>query len=128
MMQEPRDLSGRPQQAGTATGQGLIEIDPDVARLGGMEAKQQPAAANAPIQGSSADIIKLATVQLQKNAASGTPGSTAAAGPRRTVLEVSPDALEATKSLIVKTMENAVNLSVPIVAKTGTGSNCMEAK
>ena len=65
MMQEPSDLSGRPQQAGTAIGKGLIEIDPDVARLGGMEAKQQPAAPNAPIQGSSADIIKLATVQLQ---------------------------------------------------------------
>ena len=44
------------------------------------------------------------------------------------VLEVAPDALEATRELVVKTMEHAVKLSVPLVAETGAGANWMEAK
>ena len=37
-------------------------------------------------------------------------------------------ALEATRALVVTTMENAIELSIPLVAKTGTGANWMEAK
>ena len=44
------------------------------------------------------------------------------------VLEVEPDALETTQELVVKTMEQAVALSVPLVVETGVGANWMEAK
>ena len=94
-----------------------------------MEAQQLRAAANAPIQGSSADIIKVAMVQLQAELhRQGLPAQLLLQVHDELVLEVSPDALEATKSLVVETMENAVKLSVPLVVETGTGSNWMEAK
>ena len=101
----------------------------DVARRGGMEAQQLRAAANAPIQGSSADIIKMAMVQLQEALLSqGLPAQLLLQVHDELVLEVAPDALQATQELVVKTMENAVKLSVPLVAETGVGANWMEAK
>ena len=114
---------------GRLLGKDPLEIDLDVARRGGMEAQQLRAAANAPIQGSSADIIKVAMVQLQAALLSkGLPAQLLLQVHDELVLEVSPDSLEATKKLVVETMENAVKLSVPLVAETGTGSNWMEAK
>ena len=44
------------------------------------------------------------------------------------VLEVAPDALETTRELVVRTMEQAFELSVPLVVETGVGANWMEAK
>ena len=114
---------------GRLLGKDPLEIDLDVARRGGMEAQQLRAAANAPIQGSSADIIKVAMVQLQAELQRrGLPAQLLLQVHDELVLEVSPEALEATKTLVVETMENAVKLSVPLVAETGTGSNWMEAK
>ncbi len=114
---------------GRLLGKDPLEIDLDVARRGGMEAQQLRAAANAPIQGSSADIIKVAMVQLQAALLSkGLPAQLLLQVHDELVLEVAPDSLEATKKLVVETMENAVKLSVPLVAETGTGLNWMEAK
>ena len=114
---------------GRLLGKDPLEIDLDVARRGGMEAQQLRAAANAPIQGSSADIIKMAMVQLQEALLSqGLPAQLLLQVHDELVLEVAPDALQATQELVVKTMENAVKLSVPLVAETGVGANWMEAK
>ena len=114
---------------GRLLGKDPLEIDLDVARRGGMEAQQLRAAANAPIQGSSADIIKVAMVQLQTELQNrGLPTQLLLQVHDELVLEVSPDALETTRALVVQTMENAVQLSVPLVAETGSGANWMEAK
>ena len=114
---------------GRLLGKDPLEIDLDVARRGGMEAQQLRAAANAPIQGSSADIIKVAMVQLQTALTSqGLPARLLLQVHDELVLEVKPDALETTRDMVVHTMENAVKLTVPLVAETGVGANWMEAK
>lgn len=114
---------------GRLLGKDPLEIDLDVARRGGMEAQQLRAAANAPIQGSSADIIKVAMVQLQAALKSqGLPARLLLQVHDELVLEVEPSVLDAARDLVVQTMENAVQLSVPLVAETGVGANWMEAK
>ena len=114
---------------GRLLGKDPLEIDLDVARRGGMEAQQLRAAANAPIQGSSADIIKVAMVQLQAALTSqGLPARLLLQVHDELVLEVKPEALETTRDTVVRTMENAVKLTVPLVAETGVGASWMEAK
>jgi len=124
-----RPFAFDPSGLGRLLGKDPLEIDLEVARRGGMEAQQLRAAANAPIQGSSADIIKLAMVQLQhKLAASGLPARLLLQVHDELVLEAAPEALEPVLHLTRATMERAVDLSVPLVVETGVGPNWMEAK
>ncbi len=105
------------------------EIDLTTARRAGMEAQQLRAAANAPIQGSSADIIKLAMIQLHSALReTGLAAKILLQVHDELVLEVNPKDLEETKLLVQSTMENAVKLSVPLIVETGVGVNWMEAK
>ncbi len=105
------------------------EIDLNTARRAGMEAQQLRAAANAPIQGSSADIIKLAMIQLHSALSkTGLAAKILLQVHDELVLEVDPKDLEETKLLVKNTMENAVKLSIPLIVETGVGVNWMEAK
>ena len=114
---------------GRLLGKDPFAIDLEIARRGGMEAQQLRAAANAPIQGSSADIIKLAMVQLQAALErQALPARLLLQVHDELVLEVDPSALDSVRTLVVETMEHAVELSVPLVAETGVGANWMEAK
>lgn len=114
---------------GRLLGKDPLEIDLEVARRGGMEAQQLRAAANAPIQGSSADIIKLAMIQLQAALdQQALPARLLLQVHDELVLEVDPTALERVRQLVVTTMEQAIQLSVPLVVETGVGANWMEAK
>ena len=118
-----------PSGLGRLLGKDPLEIDLEVARRGGMEAQQLRAAANAPIQGSSADIIKLAMVQLhQRLGQSGLPARLLLQVHDELVLEAAPQALEPVLALTRETMERAVALSVPLVVETGVGPNWMDAK
>ena len=124
-----RPFAFDPSGLGRLLGKDPLEIDLEVARRGGMEAQQLRAAANAPIQGSSADIIKLAMVQLHHQlAASGLPARLLLQVHDELVLEAAPDGLEAVLALTRETMERAVTLAVPLVVETGVGPNWMEAK
>lgn len=85
------------------------------------------AAANAPIQGSSADIIKIAMVNLHeilKNYQS----RLLLQVHDELVLEVPPDEWEELQPKIKSTMETAVSLSVPLVVDIHAGQNWMETK
>ena len=94
-----------------------------------MEAQQLRAAANAPIQGSSADIIKIAMIQLHSALRkTGLAAKILLQVHDELVLEVDPKDLDETERLVQNTMENAVKLSVPLIVETGVGVNWMEAK
>ena len=114
---------------GRLNGMDPLEINLEVARRGGMEAQQLRAAANAPIQGSSADIIKLAMVQLQaKLESNNLPARLLLQVHDELVLETEPEALAVVETLVVQTMKNAIELSVPLEVETGSGNNWMECK
>ena len=114
---------------GRLKGMDPLEINLEVARRGGMEAQQLRAAANAPIQGSSADIIKLAMVQLQAELErKNLPARLLLQVHDELVLETEPDALAVVEELVMQTMKKAVDLSVPLEVETGSGANWMECK
>jgi DNA polymerase-1 len=124
-----RPFAFDPGGLGRLLGKDPLEIDLETARRGGMEAQQLRAAANAPIQGSSADIIKLAMVQLHRRLGeSGLPARLLLQVHDELVLEAAPEALDQVLALTRHTMEHAVELSVPLVVETGVGANWMEAK
>jgi DNA polymerase-1 len=118
-----------PQGLGRLRGKAPEQIDLEVARRGGMEAQQLRAAANAPIQGSSADIIKLAMVALQAQLISRQlPARLLLQVHDELVLECDPAAEQAVKDLVTSTMEQAARLSVPLRVDISSGPNWMEAK
>ncbi len=118
-----------PGGLGRLLGRDPLEIDLEGARRAGMEGQQLRAAANAPIQGSSADIIKLAMVRLQQQLQTGAlPARLLLQVHDELVLEAAPEALETVRELTRNTMEQAVQLAVPLLVETGAGANWMETK
>lgn len=87
------------------------------------------AATNAPIQGSSADLIKIAMIRIQEELAARDTGV-------RMLLQVHDELLfeaprsqvEATLELVRERMEGAAELRVPLRVETGTGENWLECK
>jgi len=118
-----------PAGLGRLLGKDPLAIDLEVARRAGQEAQQLRAAANAPIQGSSADIIKLAMVELHRVLIKEhLPARLLLQVHDELVLEAAPEALETVCALTRSTMEQALPLSVPLRVETGSGANWMEAK
>ncbi len=114
---------------GRLIGKNPYEIDLQSARRAGMEAQSLRAAANAPIQGSSADIIKIAMVQLNKKFIEmNIPAKMLLQVHDELLFEVEPDSLEITTKLVKKTMEDCVKLNVPLLVDIGIGDNWMETK
>lgn len=85
------------------------------------------AAANAPIQGSSADIIKIAMIKLQ-NILQDYQARLLLQVHDELVLEVPPEEWEELQPIIKSTMEDAVELSIPLAVDINAGKNWMEAK
>ena len=84
-------------------------------------------AANSPIQGSSADIIKIAMIRLNK-ILTNYQTKLLLQVHDELVFEVPPSELEKMQQLIKSTMENAVTLKVPLIVDIHGGKNWMETK
>ena len=85
-------------------------------------------AVNAPIQGSAADVIKLAMINIdEKLEEKNLKTKMLLQVHDELVLDVPKSELEAIKPIIKTTMENAVKLNVPLVADVGVGQNWLEA-
>lgn len=86
-------------------------------------------AMNTPIQGSAADIIKIAMVKVYKALKeSGLKSRLILQVHDELVVETMRDELEQVKALVKKCMEEAAPLSVPLIADVKTGENWYQAK
>lgn len=84
-------------------------------------------AINAPIQGSAADIIKLAMVNIFKQIRLGHKSKMILQVHDELVFDVYKPELEEIKSIVKYEMENAIALKVPLIVDIGTGNNWLEA-
>ena len=85
-------------------------------------------AINAPIQGTAADIVKLAMINVHaRMKAEGITSPMILQVHDELVFDVQRKELDALKTLVVEEMEKAYPLSVPLVADTGVGATWLEA-
>jgi DNA polymerase-1 len=104
----------------------LRDID---SRNGMMRATSERIAVNTPIQGTAADLIKVAMVHIREALmAGGFKSKMILQVHDELVFDVAKDELERIKPLIFDKMTNALpNLKVPILVEMGVGNNWLEA-
>ncbi|HFI0447571.1 TPA: DNA polymerase I [Streptococcus suis] len=86
-------------------------------------------AINSPIQGSAADILKVAMINLDKALTdAGLSTRMLLQVHDEIVLEVPIAELEVVKAMVKETMESAIHLSVPLIADENEGQTWYEAK
>ncbi|MBP6260041.1 MAG: DNA polymerase I [Paludibacter sp.] len=85
-------------------------------------------AINAPIQGSAADIIKIAMVKIQNRLEKENLHTTMTMQVHDELnFNVPVSEVEIAKKIVVDEMENAIKLQVPLIADCGVGANWLEA-
>lgn len=84
-------------------------------------------AVNAPIQGSAADVIKIAMIHLQKKLKKDFKTKMLLQVHDELIFDVPKSELETVKPIIKETMESAVKLSIPLIVDVGEGENWLEA-
>ena len=102
---------------------------PDInSKNGTLRALAERNAVNAPIQGTSADIIKMAMIEVDKS-------MTQAGLKSRMVLQIHDELvfdavgeeIDELRGIVIDKMENVVKLSVPITVECNYGKNWLEA-
>ena len=85
-------------------------------------------AVNAPIQGTAADIIKIAMVRIaQRFEAEGIQSKMILQVHDELNFSVLPEELDRVKNIVIQEMEGAYTMSVPLLADCGEGKNWLEA-
>jgi len=86
-------------------------------------------ATNSPIQGTAADLIKIAMIQLHDRlAASGTGARMLLQVHDELLLEVPEGAVDETRAIVREEMEGAIELDVPLKVDVGVGPSWYESK
>ena len=87
------------------------------------------AATNAPIQGSSADLIKIAMIGIHRSLREGDSRARMLLQVHDELLfETPPEEISMLEELVRTRMEGAADLRVPLRVETGTGQNWLECK
>ncbi len=85
-------------------------------------------AVNTPIQGTAADLIKIAMLHIQDQLKKEVPEARMLLQVHdELVFEVPEDKMEQTAGIVGPAMENVVELAVPLVVDIGIGKNWTEA-
>ena len=84
-------------------------------------------ALNAPVQGSAADVIKLAMIELDRRL-DRTEASMLLQIHDELVLEARDDVVDATTALVIEVMEGVASLEVPLTVDVGRGSDLAAVK
>ena len=102
---------------------------PDIAsRNGTVRALAERTAVNAPIQGTAADIIKLAMINVASRlSAEGLKSRMILQIHDELLFDAYPDEVEALMSIIKDEMENVIKLSIPLTVECNYGQNWLEA-
>jgi DNA polymerase-1 len=86
-------------------------------------------ATNSPIQGSAADLIKIAMIRIHRALRDGKFAARMLLQVHdELVFEAPPDEVDRVKELVVHEMENAAQLEVPLVVDVGVGDNWLDTK
>ena len=85
-------------------------------------------AINAPIQGSAADIMKLAMVEIQRRfRAEGIRSQMILQVHDEVIVDVLKQEREAVERIVREAMESVADLAVPLISEAGVGNNWLEA-
>ncbi len=85
-------------------------------------------AINAPIQGSAADMIKIAMINIHRELkAQGLQGKMTMQVHDELVFDVPTTEVDLVKPIIIEHMKNAIKTEVPILVEVGSGTNWLEA-
>lgn len=102
---------------------------PDIdARNSNRRSFAERVAVNMPIQGTQADMIKLAMIRIDRRLQeAGFQSRMLLQVHDELVFEVPPDELEALRAIVREEMEGALPLNVPVVVEDDTGDNWLDA-
>lgn len=84
-------------------------------------------AVNAPIQGTAADIVKIAMIQIQKELKKNYQTKMILQVHDELIFDAPKNEVEKVSELIKTTMEAAMQMEVPLIAEVGVGNNWYEA-